>query len=222
MTASSHQLQQLNQALFYGILDTGYVSPQNWISKFDGLHQGGAKIIQIRAIGKSQNETRELIKRVLQRNDELPSHTRPIIIINDDLDLCLKYESVGLHIEQEDTPVAEARKALGPDRILGLSTTSTDQARRAMDRGPQALSYFSVGPSFASQTKPDVTPVGLKLAQWVADQAPELPFYCIGGINRKNAQSVRATGATRIVTVSDVLLAEDTKKAVQETIEAIA
>ena len=134
----------------------------------------------------------------------------------------MNYEGVGLHIGQDDTPAREARERIGPHRILGLSTHSAEQAQEAMNLGADVLSYFAVGPLFATQTKPDYTPIGLELATWVAQENPDLPYFCIGGINRANAQQVRDTGARRVVTVSDVLLAEDTATAVKETLNYFA
>lgn len=217
MNNYSRQLAQLEAAHFYGILDTGYVDQENWIQKFDSLHQGGAKIIQVRAKKESPSQRTRLLEIVLARLDNIAAEERPIIIVNDDIELCLEYEALGLHIGQDDTPPREARQRLGPERILGLSTHSTAQAQSAMDLGPSVLSYFAVGPLFATQTKPDYTPVGLELGAWVAMQTPTLPFYCIGGINRANAQQVRDAGINRVVTVSDVLLDSDTAQAVSET-----
>ena len=78
------------------------------------------------------------------------------------------------------------------------------------------LDYFAVGPVFATQTKPSYTPVGLELVRWVDRQSPKLPFFCIGGINRGNIDEVRKAGGSKVVAVSDPLLAQDTAAAVME------
>ena len=83
------------------------------------------------------------------------------------------------------------------------------------------LDYFAVGPVFATQTKPDYEPVGLKLVTFTAKQNPPLPFFCIGGINRSNISQVHAAGAIRIVSVSDVLCNDDTANAVAQSIREI-
>src|SRR5690606_33960164 len=138
------------------------------------------------------------------------------LIINDDIDLCLQHPGLGLHIGQDDLPAREARERLGPDRILGLSTHSIDQAKAAIALGPDILTYFAVGPVFATATKPDYIPVGLPLVKEVAVRNPPLPFFCIGGITRENISSVRSAGARRVVIVSDVLTAADTAAAVRD------
>ena len=205
---------------FYGILDTGYVGSDNWVSKYRALAQGGAGIVQIRAKNETSRQRRQLLDLVIECRSQV-SGPHPILVLNDDIELCMEYPELGLHIGQDDTPPLEARERLGPNRVLGLSTHSTAQASAAMELPSGTLDYFAVGPVFATQTKPDYTPVGLELVEWVSKRTPELPFFCIGGINRENAARVTAAGATRVVTVSDVLLAPDTSSAVKDTIAAL-
>lgn len=211
----------INGTRFYGILDSGYVSKSDWISKYEALALGGAGIIQIRAKQASASEREALLLSVLQRRQETIDLPLPPLVINDDIELCLKHPEIGLHIGQDDSPPIEARERLGPDRLLGWSTHSIPQAQAAMDLPNGTLDYFAVGPVFATQTKPDYQPVGLELVRWVTDQTPKLPFFCIGGINRRNVAQVREAGAQRIVTVSDVLLAENTTQAVHETLAGL-
>ena len=218
-TPSLRGLGPLADAPFYAILDTGYIAPENWINKYDALVAGGAGLVQIRAKREPPAQRADLLQRILEHRASLPSSARhPPLIVNDDIELCLRHPGIGLHVGQDDLPAEEARQQLGPERLLGLSTHSPQQALAAIALGPSVLSYFAVGPIFATQTKPDYTPVGLELARFVANQRPNLPFYCIGGINRGNISQVRATGATRIVTVSDVLLAPDTAAAVRQSL----
>lgn len=214
----SLQIERLNATRFYGILDTGYVSKSNWSSKYEGLAQGGAGIVQIRAKRESASEREHLLARILEQRETTDSQSQPLLVINDDIDLCLRYPEIGLHIGQDDTPPAEARDRIGPERLIGLSTHSIAQATAAMEQKQGVIDYFAVGPVFATQTKPDYEPVGLDLVRWVAAQSPAIPFFCIGGINRANVAQVSKAGARRVVSVSDVLLAQDTSEATRETI----
>ncbi|MBD5778384.1 thiamine phosphate synthase [Pelagicoccus sp. NFK12] len=207
----------LHQSTFYGILDTGYVSPENWVAKYEALVSGGASIVQIRAKDSNQSERYQLTEQIVRYRAQSAA-PQPHLVINDDLELALEHPDLGLHVGQEDLPAVEARKRLGPNRLLGLSTHSPEQARAAMALPAGTLNYFAVGPVFATQTKPTYTPVGLELVEYVAKQRPELPFFCIGGINRRNIEQVIAAGASRIVTVSDVLCSADTAAAVRESI----
>tara|TARA_B100000519_G_scaffold201873_1_gene218611 strand:- start:969 stop:1643 length:675 start_codon:yes stop_codon:yes gene_type:complete len=206
----------LRECSFYGILDTEYVSRTDWTRKYRALVKGGAGIIQLRAKKESSKARETLLVRILEIRNEVEDESQPPLILNDDLELCLRYANVGLHIGQEDTPSIDARSRLGPHRILGLSTHSIQQARQAMELPEGILDYFAVGPVFATQTKPSYTPVGLEMVRWVDQQSPKLPFFCIGGINRGNRNEVSKAGGSRVVAVSDPLLAQDTCAAVEE------
>ncbi|HNX05228.1 MAG TPA: thiamine phosphate synthase [Opitutales bacterium] len=203
---------RLRAARFYGILDAAYLAPAQFAPACRALLAGGADIVQVRAKGVDKDSYRRLLESVLPQfeNNDIP------LIVNDHLDVALEYPRCGLHIGQDDTPVVSARAALGPNRIVGLSTHSEKQAADALEMAG-LLSYFCVGPVFATRTKPDYTPVGLQLVKAVTNlNAEKLPLFCIGGINRANAVEVKAAGATRIVVVSDVLHALDPEKAVRQ------
>lgn len=199
------------QARFYGILDTGYVPPSQWEAKAKALIEGGAGLVEFRAKDCAQSLRIELLDTIVP----LFAAAGVPLIVNDHLDLALRHPGLGLHLGQDDMPPREARKALGPDRILGLSTHSLEQAQNAIAL-PDVLSYFAVGPVFATATKPTYAPVGLELVQQVASLQPPLPFFAIGGINRQTVQAVKHAGAERVVVVSDALCAEDTAGVVRE------
>lgn len=215
-------LESMNTSLanstYYGILDTGYVAPESWTAKYQALVSGGASIVQIRAKGSTEAERYQLTEQIVAHRSN-SSAPQPHLIINDDIDLALRYPGLGLHVGQDDLSPEAARDRLGPDRLLGLSTHSPEQATAAMNLPDGVLNYFAVGPIFATQTKPTYVPVGLELIKFVAAQKPSLPFFCIGGINRSNIPQVIAAGASRFVTVSDALCAPDTAAAVRESIQ---
>ncbi len=198
-------------ARFYGILDTTYVKTNQWVKKCQALLDGGADIVQLRAKKESHDERVKLLEKILPLfNKKLER-----LIINDDLELTLKYPKLGLHIGQDDTPPSEARSRMGPDRLLGLSSHSLEQAEEAIAHG-QILNYFCIGPVFATMTKADYTPVGLNLLRAVSQLKTDLPLFSIGGINRYNLRSIKDAGAKRVVVVSDVLCAKDTAAVVRD------
>jgi thiamine-phosphate pyrophosphorylase len=196
----------LHPARLYGILDTGYVDPATpaWEATCRALLEGGVDVLQLRAKHASAAERAALLERILPL---FAGRSTPLII-NDDLALALSRPGLGLHVGQEDLPVEEARAALGPDRVLGLSTHSPAQAARALEQAP-LLDYFAVGPVFATPTKPTYTPVGLALVSHVAALAPRLPWFCIGGLKTHHWAQVAAAGGQRAVVVSDLLQAAD-------------
>jgi len=216
----TRQPPSLERARYYAILDSGYVPAERWVETYGALVRGGAHLVQIRAKGEASAQRRSLLERILERRQDDPGRYPPLVL-NDDLELCLDYPGLGLHVGQDDTPAEEARRRLGPERLLGLSTHSIAQARAAMALGPAVLSYFAVGPVFATPTKPDYDPVGLGLVREVAAARPALPFFCIGGVKRTNLARVLEAGARRVVTVSDVLQAPDPAAAAAETVRLL-
>jgi thiamine-phosphate pyrophosphorylase len=205
----------LSHARFYAILDTGYVPRSRWSKVCRARVEGGADRIQMRAKTERPSERRVLLEEILPLFAASRSGAPPLVI-NDDIELALSHPGLGLHVGQDDLPAAEARRLLGPGRILGLSTHSREQVAAAEALGRGVLSYFAVGPVFPTQTKPGYHAVGLELATHAAAVATELPFFCIGGINRGNVANVLAAGGRRVVAVSDILCDADPAAALRE------
>ncbi|QYY36809.1 thiamine phosphate synthase [Ruficoccus sp. ZRK36] len=201
----------LQSALFYAILDTGYVPRDSLVDKCRALLAGGADIIQLRAKHENTSERIEILNTLVP----LFADTEVPLVVNDDLEAALAFPGLGLHVGQDDLPPDEARERLGEGRVLGLSTHSPDQAAGAIDHAA-VLDYFAVGPVFATPTKPDYTPVGLNLVSHVAGLDAPLPWFAIGGIKLHNVAQVLAAGARRVVAVSDVLCAEDSAAVIRD------
>ena len=206
----------LRDATFYGILDTGYVAPENLVEKCKQLIATNCKIIQLRAKKQTEQERREMAFEILPL---FKNPNAPYFIINDSPELaseiCSIIPNAGLHIGQDDMDPYKAREMIGKNRILGLSTHSKEQASNA-DKLSDVLDYFAVGPVYATNTKPGRIPVGLELVKTVKAMSPTLPWFTIGGVNLKTISEVAKAGAERIVAVSDVLLPDDTTPAVNQ------
>lgn len=128
-------------------------------------------------------------------------------IVNDRLDLALALDADGAHIGQRDLPVPQARKILGPDKILGLSCSTLDEIR-AVDT--TLVDYLGIGPVFPTQTKLNAPPVvGPEDFSRLVIASP-LPVVAIGGINIERAPMVRAAGNNvGLAVVSAICGAED-------------
>ncbi|MEO5334952.1 MAG: thiamine phosphate synthase [Magnetococcus sp. YQC-5] len=123
------------------------------------------------------------------------------VILNDRLELALALDADGVHVGQEDLPIALCRRLLGPDRILGLSTHSLTEIRAAE---AMQVHYVGFGPVFDTSTKSDTQPVqGLDALATVV-QATHLPIVAIGGITQARIPSVLATGAAAVAMISDL------------------
>ncbi len=194
-------LASLQATTLYGILDIEYTSEEAAVEVAEDLIKGGVGIIQLRAKCISTYSLRQIARDVLPlaRAASIP------FLINDFPDIAAEVGADGAHIGQDGGSLAEARKILGPDALIGRSTHSPEQARQAESEG---FDYIGFGPLYATPTKPGRPAIGLDHIAEVVQHA-RLPVFCIGGINRRTLPNVVAAGATRIVAVSAILQATD-------------
>lgn len=129
-----------------------------------------------------------------------------LFLVNDYPDIAQLVDADGVHVGQDDFPVADIRKLIGPDKLIGLSTHEPAQAEAAVQAGAD---YIGVGPLFATQTKDDVcAPVGLDYLAYVVKHIP-LPFVAIGGIKEHNLTQVLHHGARTVCLVTEIVGAAD-------------
>ena len=122
-------------------------------------------------------------------------------LINDDIDMALAVEADGVHLGQEDFPVATARKIVGTTMIIGCSAHTVDQAKAAEAEGAD---YLGVGPIYPSATKMARPPLGCGLLREICT-AVRIPVYAIGGISVERCQKVLAAGAKGVAVASGLL-----------------
>jgi len=166
---------------------------------------GGADIIQLR----DKESTADEIVKAGRAIRAAVSRNKALFIINDRPDIALEVDADGVHLGQHDLPVYAARKILGKDKIIGLSTHSLEEAVAAQDSGAD---YIGVGPVFSTPTKPDYKAVGLELIKKVKIVS-RLPFVVIGGIDESNVNEVISAGASRVAVVRAVCGAKNIKEA---------
>jgi thiamine-phosphate pyrophosphorylase len=191
----------LSRCRLYGILDLGYVDASEIRVVVEQMIDGGVDLIQLRAKAAQSGEVATIATALhtITRRRGVP------LVINDYPEIARSVQAEGVHLGQDDLPIAEAREIAGPDCVIGKSTHSVDQAIRAFYEGAD---YIGFGPIFATPTKPDYAPVGLEDIRKVHD-AVRIPIFCIGGIKLENLPEVIAAGARRAVIVSGLLLAND-------------
>ena len=131
--------------------------------------------------------------------------TRTIFLLNDRADLAQLADADGVHLGQDDLSVAEARKLLGPGKLVGVSTHCLADAKRAVMDG---ANYIGCGPTFASRTKHFSRYAGLDYLREVGASIG-LPAFAIGGLNLANLDDVLATGFSRIAVGDAVTGAAD-------------
>ena len=199
-----------DQPHLYAILDLGYVAVEDAAHATAGLLEGGADLLQLRAKGYDASIIRDVAMELMPlcREAGVP------FILNDFPELAAELEADGVHIGQDDGPLAAARAIMGPGKIIGRSTHSLDQARAALAEG---FDYIGFGPLFPTPTKLGRPGIGLQdIAAMERDVGSRIPAFCIGGINRTNLPEVLVAGARRVVIVSDLLTASDVREATRE------
>jgi len=194
----------------YAILDLGYVPEANAAATAAELLAGGSDLLQLRA----KHQDLATIRRVALQLLPLCRAAGVPFILNDHPALAAELGADGVHLGQDDGPLATARSALGPDKIIGRSTHSLAQARAALAEG---FDYIGFGPLFATPTKPGRPAIGLhEIAAMQREVGALIPAFCIGGIKRANLTSVLAAGARRVVIVSELLQAPDVAAATRK------
>lgn len=175
---------------------------------------GGADIVQLREkeLGRAEIErAAETFRRVADTYSAL-------FILNDDPELARICDADGVHVGQDDVGAEQAREAMGPEAIVGLSTHSEEQIAASAGR---PVDYISVGPIWETPTKAGRPGVGLELISHAAANAPH-PFFAIGGIDPSNAGEVVAAGAERLCAVRAIRDAADPEAAARELRQAFA
>ncbi|MCE6949868.1 thiamine phosphate synthase [Cereibacter sphaeroides] len=168
--------------------------------------RGGATLVQLR---DKQAPDAELVDRARRLVAMLAPFGVPLIV-NDRVEVVLASGAAGLHVGQGDLPVEEARRRLGPDRLLGLSVERLEHVK-AMPLG--LVDYVGAGPVRATASKPDhAPPIGFEgLAALVA--AAPVPAVAIGGLGPGDAAAVRQAGAAGMAVVSAICAATDPEAA---------
>ena len=203
-----------NETDIYALTDSKFARGRSVDEQARALLGAGVKILQYREKHAKAGVMFEEC-RLLSR---LCREAGACFIVNDHIDIALLVDADGVHIGQDDLPISDVRRLVGPDKIIGLSTHNPDQCKAAVRDGAD---YIGVGPIFATQTKEDVCePVGLGYLEWVAKNCP-IPFVAIGGIKEHNVGELVKRGATCCALVSELVGADDIAAKVQSVRDAM-
>ena len=170
--------------------------------------KGGVDILQLREKTMPANRIIELGKKIKL----LCAEYGATFIVNDRVDIAYVLEADGVHLGQDDMAVESARKILGNNAIIGVSTHAPEQAQKAVADGAD---YIGMGPVFTTPTKPGRKSVGLEYVEWVSNNV-DIPAFAIGGIDPDNVNEVIAHGAKRIAVVRAIINAENPEYAAKQ------
>ena len=174
---------------------------------------GGVDVVQLR---DKDLEARPLLARARLAAAVCRDHGVPFVL-NDRPDLALEAGAAGVHVGQDDAPVSLARRILGPDAIVGLSTHSEADLAAAMT---EDVTYLSAGPVEATPTKPGRAGTGLGYVRLASARAT-VPVFVTGGVRPRTIPALAAVGVRRFVVVRYLTQARDARHAARELRQAI-
>ncbi len=176
-------------------------SLENFLRKVETTCRSGVTIIQLREKNLTTNQYYQLAKQVKEITD---AYQVPLII-DDRLDICLAVDAAGLHIGDDELPVSVARKVLGPEKILGVTSKTVKRALEAEEGGAD---YLGTGAIFPTRTKENA-PITLISTLKTICQTVAIPVVAIGGLTSENIDQLVDTGIAGVAVVRDLMQAED-------------
>ena len=200
----------------YLVTDRDLAGPRGVVETCRLALRGGVKVVQLRdkqASAEALTETAVALR-------VLTAEQGALFLVNDRVEVARAVGADGVHLGQGDLPVAEARRLLGPEAIIGVSVRTEAEARRACADGAD---YLAANGVYATATKTDLdAPLGLEGVGRLAAVAGDLPLVAIGGLHGGNAAAVLAAGADGVAVVSAIMAAPDPEAATGALLAALA
>ena len=194
--------------LLYAVTDRVWLNGRTLAECVEQAVEGGATFVQLREKDASFDEIVALGRELKEicRANEVP------FVIDDDIEAAIAIGADGVHVGQEDAACADARAALGPDAIVGVSAQTVEQALKAQNEGAD---YLGVGALIPTPTKPDAVDVTLDELARICE-AVDIPVVGIGGLNERTIPSLEGCGADGAAVVSAIFAADDCKEAARK------
>lgn len=187
--------------LLYAVTDRSWLGTESLYSQVKKAIDGGVTFVQLREKELAQEafykEALEI--QALCREKNIP------FVINDNVALAKKIDADGVHVGQEDMEAGDVRSLLGPDKIIGVSAHSVEEALLAEKRGAD---YLGVGAAFSTNSKKDVSCISHETIRDIC-QAVQIPVIAIGGINETNIEELKGTGICGVAVISAIFAKRD-------------
>lgn len=195
----------------YAVSDSMWLNGRTLPEVIEEALEGGATFMQIREKELAYEEFVELAREVKKITDQY--HVP--YVVNDEVMIAKEIDADGVHIGQSDQELVEARKILGPDKIIGVSAQTVEQALEAEKNGAD---YLGVGSIFSTSTKLDADDVSLETLREICD-AVSIPVVAIGGIKANNILDLKGTRVDGVAIVSGIFAADNIKEATNKLLE---
>lgn len=194
--------------LLYGVTDRSWLNGRTLYEQVEDALKGGATFIQLR---EKNLDADSFLKEAVEIKELCARYHVPFVI-NDNVEIAKKIDADGVHVGQHDMEAANARAILGPDKIIGVSAQTVEQAVLAEKNGAD---YLGVGAVFHTGTKKDANSISHKTVKQICE-AVHIPVIAIGGISQDNVMELQGTGICGIAVVSAIFAAKDITLATKE------
>lgn len=194
--------------LLYAVTDRAWLRGETLYGQVEKALKGGATFMQLRE--KNLDEEHFLQEAVEIK--ELCKKYHVPFVINDNVDIAVKMDADGVHVGQSDMEAGDVRAKLGPDKIVGVSAQTVEQAVLAEKRGAD---YLGVGAVFSTGTKLDADDVSYETLKAICE-AVSIPVVAIGGITKDNLMELKGSGIDGIAVVSAIFAQENIEEATRE------
>lgn len=199
--------------LLYAVTDRAWLGDKTLSWQVEESLKGGATMIQLR---EKHLDHEHFLKEAKEIKELCRKYQVPFLI-NDDVDLAVEVDADGVHVGQHDMEAGEVRKKIGPNRILGVSAQTVEQALLAQQAGAD---YLGVGAVFPTGTKDDANAVSIQTLGEIC-RAVSIPVVAIGGIGQHNVMQLAGSGICGIAVVSAIYAQPDIQNAAS-TLHALA
>lgn len=199
--------------LLYAVTDRAWLGDKTLSWQVEESLKGGATMIQLR---EKHLDHEHFLKEAKEIKELCRKYQVPFLI-NDDVDLAVEVDADGVHVGQHDMEAGEVRKKIGPNRILGVSAQTVEQALLAQQAGAD---YLGAGAVFPTGTKDDADAVSIQTLGEIC-HAVSIPVVAIGGIGQHNVMQLAGSGICGIAVVSAIYAQPDIQNAAS-TLHALA
>lgn len=194
--------------LLYAVTDRSWLGEETLYDQVGQALKGGATFIQLREKELDEVHFLEEAKEI----KELCARYCVPFVINDNVGIALEMDADGVHVGQSDMEAGDVREKLGPDKIIGVSAQTVEQALLAQERGAD---YLGVGAVFHTGSKADADDVSHETLKAICE-AVKIPVIAIGGISKENMMELSGTGICGIAVISAIFAQKDIKRATEE------
>ena len=197
--------QLAKSLLLYAVTDRRWLGQRTLVDAVRESLEGGVTFLQLR---EKDLDEEHFYEEAVQLQELARKYKVPFVV-NDNVDIAVRMDADGVHVGQNDMEAGDVRALIGPDKILGVSAQTVEQAVLAEERGAD---YLGVGAVFSTGSKDDAVEVSFETLKAICE-AVSIPVIAIGGITQENTADLAGSGICGIAVISAIYAKENIRKA---------